>query len=357
MGRVTSVPGIPLFLFGYYGFGNWGDELSLLATLKVLEDIERKLSSPFSYRVLVGDSRFLPPLPERVEVVKRTEVFRLFQTLSWAKYVVVGGGSLLQDTTSFRSLAYYVSLLSLARFFGGKILFFGCGLGPFRRGASERIALSLLRRSSLFLARDEDTLLFLKRLSLAIPSDLSADPVFLLWEGETSRSDSSRVGVFLRKQALERENTLFEALFRLKREGWDLEFVAFHRDEDWEVTERLAQSLQCPARCFFSLSEVFPYFLELSGVISMRLHPLVVATSLGVPWLAFRVDPKIVSFSRHWGEENLLSLEELSPVELYHCWQKCLLLREKTLALRRVFLARALEGKERLLEFLAESLG
>ncbi|MGQ9622398.1 MAG: polysaccharide pyruvyl transferase CsaB [Candidatus Caldatribacteriaceae bacterium] len=357
MGRVTSVPEIPLFLFGYYGFGNWGDELSLLATLKVLEDIERELSFSFSYRVLAGDPRFLPPLPEGVEVVKRREVFRLFQTLSWAKYVVVGGGSLLQDTTSFRSLAYYISLLSLARCFGGKILFFDCGLGPLRRRVSEYIVSSLLRRSSLFLARDEDTLLFLEKSSLSIPFSLSADPVFLLWRGETSRGDSSRIGVFLRKQALEREGVLLEALFRFKREGWDLEFVAFHRDEDWEVTERLAQSLRCPARCFFSPSEVFSYFLELSGVISMRLHPLIVATSLGVPWLAFRVDPKIISFGRHWGGENLLSLEELSPVELCQYWRKRLLLRGKTLALREVFLARALEGKKRLSEFLAKSLG
>ena len=38
---------IKLFILGYYGFGNWGDELSLRAVLGDLERIREELNLPF----------------------------------------------------------------------------------------------------------------------------------------------------------------------------------------------------------------------------------------------------------------------------------------------------------------------
>lgn len=340
---------IPLFLLGYYGFGNWGDELSLLATLRVLEDMRKARGFPFTYHVLSGNPALPLPLPEGCSVVPRRAVGKVFRTFLWSSFVIVGGGSLLQDVTSFRSLLYYGAFLALAEGMRKSTVFFGCGLGPFTRKVSERIVRWLLRNSGLFLARDEETLRFLK--SSGAPSvSLMADPVFLLWNGEEA-CPSSRVAVFLRKQAWQRVEALFKEFRRLQREGVELEFAAFHRDEDWDVTSFFGERLQAPYRYFTSIEEVYSYFRGLGGVLSMRFHPLVLATCFGIPWGAFDVDPKIRSLSMHWSGENLFALSGSGDGVLSRFLQSLEDLKEETLRLREVFVQRAQEGKRELENF------
>ena len=55
------------------------------------------------------------------------------------KRQVVGGGSLLQDSTSFRSLIYYSFLLWWAQIFHRPLIFYRCGLGPFHKVLSQKL--------------------------------------------------------------------------------------------------------------------------------------------------------------------------------------------------------------------------
>lgn len=341
---------IPLFFLGYYGFGNWGDELSLLATLKTFEDIAREYSLSFRYWILSGSAVLPFPLPEKARIVPRWAIPEVLAALLKSSLVVVGGGSLLQDVTSLRSLLYYGAFLALAKGTGKRLVFFGCGLGPFRRRGSEWIVRRILRNSGVFLARDEETFRTLERYGLS-PISLMADPVFLLWDrGEAHMS--SRVAVFLRRQAMEKREALCREFEELQREGAELEFAAFHRDEDWDVARFFGEHLGAPTRYFESVGEVLSYFENLKGVLSMRFHPLVLATCAGVPWYAFDIDPKIRSFSAHWSRKNLCTLSELGSGVLSFFLRDLKDLREETLRLRGFFVQRALGGKRELANFL-----
>ena len=99
-----------IFLIGYYGQNNLGDELLCSQSQRILKD---KLGE-VRFQILGHD-------------VGRTEVI---QAIWRADKVVFGGGSLFQDVTSKRSLLFYLSLVLLARFFRKEILFLGQGLGP-----------------------------------------------------------------------------------------------------------------------------------------------------------------------------------------------------------------------------------
>ncbi|MCS7242511.1 MAG: polysaccharide pyruvyl transferase family protein [Candidatus Caldatribacterium sp.] len=346
---------VPLFLLGYYGFGNWGDELSLLATLCALEDVAGELGCSFTYHVLSGKRGMPFPLPPRCHLVPRYAEGKILRALWESTFLVVGGGSLLQDVTSFRSLVYYAAFLAVAKGMRKKRIFFGCGLGPFRRAVSERIVRYLLRGSEIFLARDEETLRFLKHHGLC-PVSLVADPVFLLWRGEEA-SPTSRFAIFLRKQALAHKGTLLVALRELQRRGVDLECVAFHRDEDWEVALLFGEELGVPARYFQSFEEVWTYFQTLGGVLSMRFHPLVLATCFGIPWCALHLDPKISSFSAHWRGRNLFAPSEITPDVVSSFLEQSSALREETLRLRGLFVGRARSGREELARAFRRVLG
>ncbi len=78
MGREVIQQKIKLFILGYYGFGNWGDELSLRAVLGDLERIREELNPPF-LSGFVPRERFFTSLPENAFPLERDSFFLFFK--------------------------------------------------------------------------------------------------------------------------------------------------------------------------------------------------------------------------------------------------------------------------------------
>src|SRR5438105_835314 len=112
-----------ILIAGYYGFGNVGDELILSSIL--MEIGKRYPSSRIT--VLSAD-------PERthrfhgVSSVRRWSPLAVVRAIWKADVLVVGGGGLLQDQTSSRSLAYYLGLVALARLLVCPVVFYALGV-------------------------------------------------------------------------------------------------------------------------------------------------------------------------------------------------------------------------------------
>ncbi len=350
-----------LVILGYYGFGNWGDELSLLATVHDIAAISNQRRLPYLCQIIAKDGELSLPFPIPVEIISRKEIPQLFYALRRSDAVIVGGGSLLQDRTSFRSLCYYTLILRLALVFGKPLCFYGCGFGPLQRRLSRSLVSSILRGSSSIVCRDSES----EELALALgakPKRLyrGIDVVFSLadWlkrEG-LSPFPPEKIAFFLRPffpGDEGKETVLLEAIRALIARGKAVELVAFHREWDGEVVSRYAHTLGIPWISFASLEEMVRYFQTVGVVFSMRLHPLILATIFGLPWFAFDFDPKMVAFSRFFGEENLLSLDELSPQSLLEKYAIRDTVREKTQALRSEFERLSLQGRMVLAEFLS----
>ncbi|MDI3542990.1 MAG: hypothetical protein PWP57_593, partial [Candidatus Atribacteria bacterium] len=147
-----------------------------------LEQISEKLQLPFLYQVLYRGNDFLLPPPGEVYPVSRDNFFSVLQTIRNSDYVLVGGGSLLQDVTSFRSLLYYFSLLRWAQWWKKKVIFYRVGLGPLLRRESRFLVSRLLQDSFLSIFRDEESLNLALQLGASSPF-LGCDPLFS-WEGK-----------------------------------------------------------------------------------------------------------------------------------------------------------------------------
>ena len=110
---------------GYYGFDNCGDEAVLLAIIHCL----KKLKPDVRIVVLSGNPKKTREL-YAVEAVNRWNPFSVAIELLSCRLLISGGGSLLQDVTSTKSLRYYLAIINIAALFKKRIMIYSQGLGP-----------------------------------------------------------------------------------------------------------------------------------------------------------------------------------------------------------------------------------
>ena len=104
-----------IIIAGYHGFANSGDEALLLAILNTL----RKKRPELDVTVLSKK----PEETARVYGVKsifRYNIFKVIKEMKRSKMLLFGGGSLLQDVTSSKSILYYLVIIWLAQVCGAK---------------------------------------------------------------------------------------------------------------------------------------------------------------------------------------------------------------------------------------------
>lgn len=95
-----------IVISGYYGFHNAGDEAMLLAILQAL----RKTFDAPSITVISGN----PSDTARtfgVKAVPRFGILPILSSLFRTDLLISGGGSLLQDVTSWKSMIYYLTII------------------------------------------------------------------------------------------------------------------------------------------------------------------------------------------------------------------------------------------------------
>ena len=141
---------VNILISGYYGFDNIGDE-SILRTLvsslrEHIPDCSLTVLShnPASTREKYG-----------VEAVERMSPMAILRAVKKCDMLISGGGSLLQDVTSSKSLHYYLSIIRCAQFFRKKVFIYSQGIGPIDRPGNRRAAAKALKKADGIVVRDE----------------------------------------------------------------------------------------------------------------------------------------------------------------------------------------------------------
>ena len=116
---------VPVYLLcGYYGENNLGDDALLTVLLK-------EIPQPCRLLVTAHDAHAVAELAPDAEVVNRRSLRSVLRSIGRVDAVVFGGGSLLKDSTSLRSLIYYLVIIAIARLQGCPVLLWGQRLGRF----------------------------------------------------------------------------------------------------------------------------------------------------------------------------------------------------------------------------------
>lgn len=322
---------LTVLLSGYYGFDNGGDE----ALLEALLDEWRALRPDTRFIVLSGNPT-RTAARHRVQSIGRADLKRLWAALGEADVFVSGGGSLLQDATSSRTVPYYTGLMALARRRRVPVVVYSQGLGPLRKPFLRRMAGRALQKADLVLLRDEASAGEARALG-ADREDIvvTADPVFARWSvdgiggrdgfagpgGVAGAADvppapvedpvGPLVGVSLRPlqgdasgAATEKfvANFARELVPFLERHGGRVLPLPLFPDEDEPVLRLLAERLEpgriapwpapAPAR-ELALDQWLDLLRSVDVGVTMRLHGLIFAATAGTPFVALADDPKV----------------------------------------------------------------
>ena len=160
---------VPVYLLcGYYGENNLGDDALLTVLLK-------EIPQPCRLLVTAHDAHAVAELAPDAEVVNRRSLRSVLRSIGRVDAVVFGGGSLLQDSTSLRSLIYYLVIIAIARLRGCPVLLWGQGLGPLQRRISRAMVRLLLPSCSSASWRDQTSMDRARRWAPQLPMQLAPD--------------------------------------------------------------------------------------------------------------------------------------------------------------------------------------
>jgi putative peptidoglycan lipid II flippase len=309
-------------LSGYYGFDNAGDEALLSAITMSL----KRLRPDLEFLVFSGNPQKTQRL-HGVEAVYYMHPLQVLRGLLRSDLLISGGGSIFQDVTSGRSLAYYISVVALAKLLGKPVIFYAQGVGPINRPFSRVLMRLVANRVDLITLRDEDSWQLLREIGVNRPEiRVTSDPVFALrplpqdYESvdtklaEIINPDKPVLGVSVRQwPALEGyQPELACCLDELALQGYQILFIPMAYPDDLAASQRVASFMKRPAVLLdedLSSREHLALISRMNFIIGMRLHALVFAASMGVPFAGISYDPKVDAFLKQF---------RLRPLPLQH---------------------------------------
>jgi len=310
-------------LSGYFGFDNIGDEAILHSMIKSLREFDKTVE----ITVLSNE----PEKTERVYDVKAINRWKLtdvFKVIRQSDGLFSGGGSLLQDKTSGKSVIYYCGVMWLAKLARKPVIIYAQGMGPLKKLKSRKIVKASLNRSAMVSVRDEVSKQLLIDIGVKKQIDVVPDPVMGMtlsfdhsqeWVSKNLKSkDFITIAIRDWPDGKDYLNKLADSFSELVNEGYQLVFLPMHGEKDNLTAERMIANLRLdsgkPQPLLFPYDASVEAKAALAGssmlLIGMRLHALIFAAVGRRPFVAISYDPKIDAFARLCNQKVAVNVED-----------------------------------------------
>jgi polysaccharide pyruvyl transferase CsaB len=296
---------VRFLLSGYYGFGNLGDE-ALLAVIVA----QLRTRYPHATIEVLSAQPALTAHELGVEATPRADLAAVKGAIEEADAVLSGGGGLLQNATSLKSLIYYAAIIRSAIRAGKKTMIFAQSVGPLDFLGKQTVR-ECCKGLTIATVRDEQSRRLLGSLLPDVRIVRTADPVFL-YEPPAAPVDLASAGlgpqsdplvvVSVRKTAHFNDvaTVVAAAVDRLAHfHGARVAFIPFAGISDAEAATIVIRKCRSkPALVSLeSLDAVAAAIARARVVIGIRLHALILAARLGVPFLTVPYDPKVTGLT------------------------------------------------------------
>lgn len=276
---------------GYYGFDNFGDEA-------ILNVLTKELKSQGYYLTVFSKNPEKTGLNLGVQSVYTFDIKKVIETLKKIDILISGGGSLLQDSTSIKSLFYYLFVIFTALFYKKEVIIFAQGIGPIKSLFGRFLTKQLLKKCKYITVRDEKSLFRLRGWDMN--PDLVSDPVWNLEVKETF--PMNRVGVQLRSWKGLSQKYLFSLARQIAADFSDKEIYIYsfqdaldldlcmHFEAQLKLVHPEIKTVLVNA---MTIEQTVQSFSNLNYLIAMRYHACLLALKYGIPTLALSYDEKV----------------------------------------------------------------
>ena len=279
-----------VLISGYYGFGNFGDEVILQILLEKLKDCD--------VTVLTVDPRKTFDA-YGVHTVYTFSLEHVLKELAYCDVLISGGGSLLQNVTSNKSLWFYGSIIQFAQLMRKEVVIFAQGIGPINGWWSKHLTKGWLKKANYISVRDEKSLELLNKWKIK-NANLVCDPLYSLEVSQPERTQ--KIGIQLR-----RFETLTDELFdnivkqiSLRYHNREIELLSLQDEMDVGISQVFYNKMKAVDPDIsikivdnLTTKEIINRISQYDCLIGMRFHACLVAIKYGVKTLAIAYDPKV----------------------------------------------------------------
>ena len=329
-----------IVISGFYGSGNHGDESVLRA---IISDL-RAISPGIKITVLSRKPKDTA-ITYGVRSIYRFNYPMVLRELKRSTLLISGGGSLIQDVTSSRSLWHYLFVIRSAVKRHTRVMLYANGIGPVNRPKNIKKVARALNEVDVITLRDEESLAMLEEMGVSTDKTVvTADPAFAL-----ENVDNDKTSILLRNLRLTSRKYFCVSVRSWKSSEKNLNsdilnfcsyiygkyrytalFVPM-QPVDAAISKSLAGQMKQAgmyAGDNLSIDAVQGLISGAEFTLGMRLHSLVYSIKAGVPAIGLVYDPKVASMLKQFGQGYYCHVEDVNLDALKGYADFCIVNRE-----------------------------
>lgn len=313
---------------GYYGFKNSGDDALLLSiTTQIKKDYKD------AEIVVLSNSPKRTKKDYGVNSVNRYNIFMILWHILNCDLLISGGGTLIQDETSTKSLLYYLAIIKIAKFFKKKVMLYANGIGPLKSFKNIEKTKNVLNEVDLITLRDSNSVSELQQIEVTKPIiELTADPVFMLNSDDESDAlleiynipkDKKLMCVSVRhwKENPEEFTKIIADFCDYANEKYGIftVFMPMQVSRDYDISLKIKQSMKSESAIIggkYPFGTVLSLISKMYLCVGMRLHSLIFSANMLVPTIGLVYDPKIKGFLTDINENRYIEVRDISLTTL-----------------------------------------
>lgn len=350
-----------IIISGYYGFNNIGDDALLMS---ITNDIKR--INPHARLLALSRNPAETSRNVFMDAISRLNLIGIRKAMKRAKLFIYGGGTLIQESTSTRSLLYYLSIIYLAKHYGLKVMLYANGIDPIKKKLNRSLTQKIVNMVDVITLREATSMYELERLEIKNPKVVvTADPALSVLKPWSQNPDLRDVhknntnSMLSSLHFMDKAETILNSYnfskgpyIGFSARPWDTctdyisiiaaaadeviekykavpVFIAMQYPDDIKTILRIRSKMKHKVpviKRYCNVPETIDLVSKFDMLIGMRLHALLFAAGMKIPVVGIEYQPKVKSFLKYMGlNESMtgdldnLTREKLSNT-IDHVW-------------------------------------